>query len=95
MNHKARHSLSVIVQWLLEENWSQEQLDAFLRYLGAWQWSEETEKIVRAADGLLKEIHHRDLSKGGQEAKPWENLLGYIDAHRIMEVIRGGEEMPA
>lgn len=88
MTDLQRHTAAVITSWVIEEKWSQEQLNAFLRYLNGWQWSKETEKVVRAADGLLKEIIHRDSSNFNDGARPWENLLGHADMRLVERAIQ-------
>lgn len=93
MTGQKRHAISVLVQWLLEENWSQEQLNAFLRYLNAWQWSEETEKIARAADGLFKEIFHRDMAQYLEpEERPWERILPPASRGPVVRAVQGIDE---
>ena len=60
MTDLQRRTIATIQAWVLEEKWSQDQLNRIIRFLNAMQWSEETEKIARAFDGLVKEIIHRD-----------------------------------
>jgi hypothetical protein len=56
--------------------------------MNAMQWSEETEKIARAFDGLVKEIIHRDTaSYRHDEEKPFHLLLKPTERHTIEEAI--------
>ena len=44
----------------------------------AKMWSEETDKILRAASGLLREIYRRDRwAWETPERRPWEYLLSF------------------
>jgi hypothetical protein len=75
MTDLKRRTIATIQTWALEERWSQEQLNAILRFMNAMQWSEETDKIARAFDGLVKEIIHRDCASWASHEEPWKLLL--------------------
>jgi hypothetical protein len=89
MTDAQRRTIATIQTWVLEENWSLERLNMIVRFLNALQWSEETDKIARAFDGLVKEIIHRDMALYHQEDKPFQLLLKPMEARTVEEAIQG------
>lgn len=67
MTDEHRRKMGHILSHVIEERFSVEQLDCILHTCIALTWSEETDKIARAAYGLTKEILHRDCAAGRPE----------------------------